>query len=58
MVINRKRLIETASVVIPFLTGIVVGKFGLKDKKEDPKKEEPAKTEEKKENKDEAKAKG
>lgn len=58
MVINRKRLIETASVVIPFLTGIVVGKFGLKDKKEEPKKEEPAKTEEKKENKDEAKAKG
>lgn len=58
MVINRKRLIETASVVIPFLTGIVVGKFGLKDKKEEPKKE-PAKTEEKKEeNKDEAKAKG
>lgn len=55
MVINRKKLIETASVVIPFLTGIVVGKFGLKDKKEEPKKEEP---EEKKENKDEAKAKG
>lgn len=57
MVINRKKCIEAATVAVPFLIGVIVGKLGLKEK---PKKEDTAKTEEK-ESEDtatDAKAKG
>lgn len=57
MVINRKKCIEAATVAVPFLIGVIVGKLGLKEK---PKKEDAVKTEEK-ESEDtatDAKAKG
>ena len=44
MVINRKKCIEAATVAVPFLIGVVVGKLGLKEK---PKQEDTVKTEEK-----------
>lgn len=46
--INRKKCVEAATVAVPFLIGVVVGKLGLKDKKEESKKEDTVKTEEKK----------
>ena len=59
MVINRKKCVEAATVAVPFLIGVIVGKLGLKDKKEEPKKEDTVKTEEKSEDKaTDAKAKG
>lgn len=59
MVINRKKCIEAATVAVPFLIGVIVGKLGLKDKKEEPKKEDTVKTEEKSEDTaTDAKAKG
>lgn len=60
MVINRKKCVEAATVAVPFLIGVIVGKLGLKDKKEEPKKEDTVKTEEKKseDTTTDAKAKG
>ena len=65
MVINRKKCVEAATVAVPFLIGVIVGKLGLKDKKEETKKEETkkedtVKTEEKKseDTATDAKAKG
>ena len=60
MVINREKCIEAATVAVPFLIGVIVGKLGLKDKKEEPKKEDTVKTEEKKseDTATDAKAKG
>ena len=60
MVINRKKCVEAATVAVPFLIGVIVGKLGLKDKKEEPKKEDTVKTEEKKseDTATDAKAKG
>lgn len=59
MVINRKKCVEAATVAVPFLIGVVVGKLGLKDKKEET-KEDTVKTEEKKseDTATDAKAKG
>ena len=60
MIINRKKCVEAATVAVPFLIGVIVGKLGLKDKKEEPKKEDAVKTEEKKseDTATDAKAKG
>lgn len=60
MVINRKKCVEAATVAVPFLIGVIVGKLGLKDKKEETKKEDTVKTEEKKseDTTTDAKAKG
>ena len=44
MVINRKKCVEAATVAVPFLIGVIVGKLGLKETK----KEDTVKTEEKK----------
>ena len=59
MVINRKKCVEAATVAVPFLIGVIVGKLGLKDKKEET-KEDTVKTEEKKseDTTTDAKAKG
>lgn len=60
MVISRKKCVEAATVAVPFLIGVIVGKLGLKDKKEETKKEDTVKTEEKKseDTATDAKAKG
>lgn len=59
MIINKQKCIEAATVAVPFLIGVVVGKLGLKDKKEEPKKEDTVKTDEKSEDTaNDAKAKG
>lgn len=60
MIINRKKCVEAATVAVPFLIGVIVGKLGLKDKKEETKKEDTVKTEEKKseDTATDAKAKG
>jgi len=60
MAINRKKCVEAATVAVPFLIGVIVGKLGLKDKKEETKKEDTVKTEEKKseDTTTDAKAKG
>ena len=45
MIINKKKLIDAATVAVPFLIGVIVGKLGLKEKP----KEDTVKTEKKSE---------
>ena len=32
MIINKKKLIDAATVGVPFLIGVIVGKLGLKER--------------------------